>query len=95
MRKFVVAAAALLSVAIVSSAVAAQEAAAAGLAVTPGKMIYISTGQSLAPVYRVTGAGDAQIILNGRLVTIPAASLSDVSGKLTTSLARKDISQAK
>ncbi|MCW1429507.1 hypothetical protein [Novosphingobium sp. JCM 18896] len=93
MRKFLVAATAALFVAGAPAVVVAQAPAAA--VASQGKMIYTSTGQRLAPVYRVTGTGDAQIIHNGKLVTIPASTLSDVDGKLTTSLSRKEVGQAR
>jgi len=92
MRKFLMAATAALFVAGVPAAVMAQ---APAVAITQGKMIYTSAGQRLAPVYRVNGAGDAQIILNGKLVTIPASTLSEAEGKLTTSLSRKEVGQAR
>lgn len=92
MRKFLMAATAALFVAGVPAAVVAQAPAAA---VSQGKMIYTSAGQRLAPVYRVTSTGDAQIIHNGKLVTIPASTLSEVEGKLTTSLSRKEVGQAR
>ena len=60
--------------------------AANALAVNAGKMIYDTDGKRIAPIYRVTASGDVQIILSARLVTIPAASLSDVNGKVTTSI---------
>ncbi|MEJ5976876.1 hypothetical protein WG901_09545 [Novosphingobium sp. PS1R-30] len=94
MRKFLVAATAALFVVGAPVAVLAQAPAAAP-ALTTGKMIYTSAGQRLAPVYRVNAAGDAQIILNGKLVTIPASTLSEAEGKLTTSLSRKEVSQAR
>lgn len=91
MRKILMAATAAFLVAGVSSAVVAQ----APVAVTQGKMVYTSNGQRLAAVYRVSAEGDAQVILNGKLVTIPASTLSEAEGKLTTSLSRKEVSQAR
>lgn len=91
MRKILMAATAAFLVAGVSSAVVAQ----APVTVTQGKMVYTSNGQRLAAVYRVSAEGDAQVILNGKLVTIPASTLSDAEGKLTTSLSRKEVSQAR
>jgi hypothetical protein len=76
-------------------AVFAQAPAATGVSVNPGKMLYSSNGQRVGAVYRVNAEGDPQIILSGKLVTIPASTLSEVDGKLTTSLARKDIGRAK
>jgi hypothetical protein len=67
--------------------------AAAPVQVAAGKMLY-SAGYRLAPIYRVTAEGNPQVILDGKLVTIPASSLSDVSGKVTTSLSKKDLGKA-
>lgn len=93
MRKFLVAATAALFVAGGPAAVLAQSSET--VALSTGKMIYTSTGQRIAPIYRVNAAGDAQIILNGKLVTIPVSTLSEVDGKLTTALSRKEIGQAR
>ena|SRR5579871_5177049 len=67
--------------------------AAAPVQVSAGKMLY-SNGYRLAAVYRVNSDGNPQVIIDGKLITIPAATLSDVGGKLTTSLTKKDIAKA-
>jgi hypothetical protein len=72
---------------------AVTDAAATPVAATAGKMLY-SNGQRVAAIYRVAN-GDPQIILNGKLVTVPASSLSEVDGKITTSLTKQDLSRAK
>lgn len=102
MKKFatLVAFATVLAVPAVAFAETAQVGAAAGDATSPvavnaGKMLYAADGFRLAPIYRVTAEGNPQIILNGRLVTVPATSLSDVAGKVTSSLSKKEIAAAK
>lgn len=60
-------------------------AAVAGPAVSIGRTLYNAEGKRLGQVYRITQAGDVQVIVNSKLVTISPASLSDVNGKLTTS----------
>jgi hypothetical protein len=70
------------------------EEAGAAVSVTAGQMLY-SNGFRVAPIYRVTAEGNPQVILNGRLVTVPAASLSDVGGKVTTALTKKELASAK
>lgn len=70
------------------------EEAAAPLALNAGKMLYSAAGYRIAPIYRVTSEGNPQVILNGRLVTVPASSLSEVGGKITTSLSKKEIASA-
>ena len=71
------------------------EEAAAPLDLNAGKMLYSAAGYRVAPIYRVTAEGNAQIILNGRLVTVPASSLTNVDGKVTTSLSKKEIAGAR
>lgn len=56
-----------------------------------GKMLYTSAGARLVPVYRVTANGSAQIIFEGKMVTIPVATLSDNAGRLVTSLSKNEI----
>lgn len=73
----------------------ATEAAAAPLQVNAGMMLYASNGYRVAPIYRVTSEGNPQVILDGRLVTVPASTLSEAGGKVTTSLSKKDIASAK
>ena len=73
---------------------AVTDSAAAAVNVKAGKMLY-SNGQRLAAIYRVTAEGNPQVILNGKLVTVPASSLSDVSGKVTTSLSKAELGSAK
>lgn len=73
----------------------ATEEAAAPLQLNAGTMLYGANGYRIAPIYRVNAEGNPQIILNGRLVTVPASSLSTVAGKVTTSLSKKDVASAK
>lgn len=106
MKKFLTlaAAATVATFAIVPAAVMAEtttavrdvtEAAAAPVQVNAGKMLYAANGFRVAPIYRVTAEGNPQVILNGKLVTVPASSLSEVDGKVTTALSKKDLASAK
>ncbi|MDE2596812.1 MAG: hypothetical protein KGL44_08050 [Sphingomonadales bacterium] len=70
---------------------AATEATAPAVSVTAGKMIYGANGQRIAAVYRVTAAGAVQVILDGKLVTVPASSLSEANGKVTTTLTKSEL----
>lgn len=74
---------------------AATDAPAGVLALSAGKMLYGSNGQRITAIYRVNAEGNPQIILNGKLVTVPVSSLSDVNGKVTTSLTKSEIARAK
>lgn len=68
---------------------------AAPVAFNAGTMLYSSAGYRVAPIYRVSADGNPQVILNGRLVTVPASTLSTVDGKVATSLTKKEIAAAK
>ena len=72
---------------------AAAPSASAPLAVSAGKMLYGTDGKRIGQIYRVTGAGDVQLIVAARLVMVPAATLSDVNGKITTSLTKADLNR--
>jgi hypothetical protein len=56
-----------------------------------GKTVVSSNGSRLGTVYRVGPDGSAQIIIDGKLVTIPASTLTSVDGKLTTSLSKSEV----
>lgn len=53
-----------------------------------GKMLVDANGARLAPVNRVLADGSAQILFNGRVVVVPASTLTVVNGKLTTSMTK-------
>lgn len=105
MNKFapIALAATLVSVSLAPAAVAATEASqsvqapveVAAVSVNAGRMIYGPNGQRIAPAYRVTSEGTVQVILNGKLVNIPSSTLSEVNGKIATSLTKKDLSRAR
>jgi hypothetical protein len=69
---------------------AATESAAAAVQVKAGKMLY-SNGQRVAAIYRVTAQGNPQVILNGKLITVQASTLTEVNGKITTSLTKQEV----
>jgi hypothetical protein len=83
----------LLATLIVSAATAVQGAAATPTApvAVPGKMLNDANGGRLALVDRVDQDGSAEIIIDGRLVTVPAATLSVVGGRLMTSLKKPQV----
>jgi hypothetical protein len=56
-----------------------------------GSMLVAANGARLAPVYRVGADGSAQIIIEGKMVTIPATTLSMAGGRLTTSLTKNEV----
>ena len=59
--------------------------------VEKGKMLVASNGARLGVVYRVGADGAAQIIIDGKMVAVPANTLSKVDGKLTTSLTKSEV----
>jgi hypothetical protein len=81
-----------LTLAVVASPVLAADADAPAAPVTlqKGKMLLAADGARLAAVYRVTDAGP-QIILDGRMVTIPADTIKIVDGKATTTLTKNAV----
>jgi hypothetical protein len=56
-----------------------------------GKMLVAANGARLGAVYRVGPDGSAQIIIDGKLVTVPANTISIADGKLTTSLTKSEV----
>ena len=80
--------------ALVTFAATAQNAssgAATGAVAEKGKMLVTSSGTRLGNVYRVGPDGSAQIIIDGKMVSVPASTLSNVGGKLTTSLSKSEV----
>ena len=62
---------------------------------TKGKMLVSADGSRIGAVYRVSDDGSAQVIVNGKLVSIPASTLSVTDGKLTTSMSRHEVMSMK
>jgi hypothetical protein len=81
----------LCAVVTLSGALSAVSTQAAAETPVKGSMVVAANGARLAPVYRVGPDGSAQIILEGKLVTIPATTLSMSGGKLTTSLTKSEV----
>lgn len=79
------------TITLFAAAPAALHAEAAAVAVSAGKTLYGPNGGRIASVYRVAADGRVQIILDGKLITVPAATLSDVGGKVTTSLSKSEL----
>lgn len=69
--------------------------AAAPVELKAGQMLYSSAGYRIASIYRVTESGDPQVIVSGRLVTVPLSTVSDANGKVMTSLSKKEVASAR
>lgn len=67
------------------------ESGSGAVVAAEGKMLVASNGTRLGVVYRVRPDGSVQVIVEGKLVTVPAATLSNVEGKLTTSLTKSEV----
>jgi hypothetical protein len=69
----------------------AQSASDAVAVAEKGKMLVSANGSRLGTIYRVGADGSAQVIVDGRMITIPAKTISSVSGTLTTSLSKSEV----
>jgi hypothetical protein len=58
---------------------------------TEGKMLVSADGARLGAVYRVSNDGSAQLVVNGKMATVPVSTLSVVDGTLMTSLSKSDV----
>jgi hypothetical protein len=84
----------LFAVVLPAAAEAQPDASAAPAATAvaeKGKMLTAANGARLGSVYRVNPDGSAQIIIDGKLVTVPANTLSIANGKLVTSLTKSEV----
>jgi hypothetical protein len=59
--------------------------------VAKGTTVVTAEGARLGQVYRITEDGSPQIILDGKMVTIPASTLSSPNGTVTTSLHKSEV----
>jgi hypothetical protein len=80
-----------ISAALVMGSTPALAQGNASVAVSAGKMLYDSSGKRVALINRVTSEGNAQVILDGKLVNVPASTLSEANGKITTSMSKADL----
>lgn len=69
----------------------APVAANAQAAAEKGKMLYANGGVRLGAIYKVTADGSAQIILDGRLVTVPGSTITASGDKIETSLTKNEL----
>jgi len=93
MNKFVPVAL-LATVTLFAAAPATLRAETPAVSVSAGQAIYGPTGSRVASVYRVTSEGAVQVILDGKLINVPAATLSEADGKVVTTLTRAELRRA-
>lgn len=86
-------AATLASISIFPAAIHADSGNAP--AVTAGKSLYSADGKRLGAIYSVNKDGTIEIIIEGRLVTIKADTVSGQTGKLVTSLTKSAVLAAR
>jgi hypothetical protein len=80
--------------AVIGTSAVAQDAPSASavqVSATKGKMLFASNGGRLGSVYRVQHDGSVQLILDGKMKTVPVGTLSMQDGKLTTSLSKAEV----
>ena len=56
-----------------------------------GKVLVTVDGARLGQVYRVDADGALQMIIGGKMVTVPASTPSSVDGRLVTSLRKNEV----
>ena len=59
--------------------------------IVAGKMLVSTNNARLDAVYQMTEDGSAQLIVDGKIMTVPAATLSVVDGQMKTSLTKGEI----
>jgi nitrous oxidase accessory protein NosD len=82
-------------IALAMAAFISLSATAQAVVAEAGKMLQASDGARIGAIYRVSEDGSAQVIINGKMVTVPASTLSVVDGKLTTSLSKSEVRKLK
>jgi len=83
-----------LILAFVMSTFSVLPAAADGVA-TKGAMLHSADGVRLGEIDRIQSDGSVQLIFEGKVVTVPASTLSLQDGSLLTSLKKTDVMNLK
>jgi hypothetical protein len=84
-------AALLAAVTLSAVAPAALHAEEAAVSISAGQSLYGPDGKRVASVYRVSEDGTVQVIIDGKLINVPASTLSVAGGKVATTLSRADL----
>jgi len=72
-------------------AVSFTSAAYADNIATKGQMLYDSNSARVATVHKVNDDGSVSIILDGKVISVPANTLSVVDGHLTTNMTKNQV----
>ena len=88
MKKFtsLALAAALSSLSLMPAVVHAE-----ATAVTAGKPLYGADSKRIGSIYYVRKDGNVELILDGKLYVVNAATISVAGGKITTSLKKSEV----
>jgi hypothetical protein len=76
---------------LTAGGLAAAKDDAASTVAAKGKVVVAADGARLGTVYRVGSDGAVQIIIDGKMITVPASTLSSVDGRLVTSLSKHEV----
>jgi hypothetical protein len=80
-----------VALAVASLSVAASPALAETQSATAGKPLFSADGKRVGAVYKVASDGSLQLIVNGKMVVVPAGTVTVADGKITTSLTKKEL----
>ena len=75
----------------VNTAVAQEDALSKAMV---GKLLYDADGKKLAAIYKLDPKGSPQLLLDGKMVTVPLATMKKVDDKFATSLTKRDLMTA-
>jgi hypothetical protein len=56
-----------------------------------GKLLYDADGKKLAAIYKLDAKGSPQILLEGKMVTVPLSTLKKDDDKFATTLTKRDL----
>jgi hypothetical protein len=84
----------LAAVTLSAVAPATLRAEPAAVSVSAGQSLYGPDGKRVASVYRVSEDGNVLVIIDGKLINVPATTLSEADGKVVTTLSRTELRRA-
>jgi hypothetical protein len=84
-----------ISFVLAAVVLAAAPSAAFADAAIKGKILYAAGGAKLTVVLRTTADGSAQIIHEGRVLTIPASTIKVTGDRQETSLTKSELNTLK
>jgi len=76
---------------LTGSGLASAKDDAVSAVVAKGTLVVAADGARLGTVYRVGSDGAVQMIIGGKMITVPASTLSSVDGRLVTNLSKNEL----